>query len=626
MSGCGQRAPEFVDGRHARGSLRRERRYGRRVAKRIEDYALLGDTESAALVSSDGSIDWCCFPRFDSGSCFAALIGNDENGHWSLRPVDPFTVSRRYRPDTLVLETTFSTATGSVTVVDTLVPRPNEHRLVRLVEGGAGHVEMCTELVIRFDYGSAVPWVRSDSDGLHATAGPDALVLRSSVKLKGEGLKSVASFTVSAGESVAFDLAWHRSILEPPRPVDVAATVEESATWWRTWTAGLHYDGIERDAVLHSLRVLKALTYSPTGAIVAAPTTSLPETLGGERNWDYRYCWLRDSTLTLLVLLEAGCFTEAEAWRRWLMRAVAGDPAQLQILYGVDGERRHPEVELEWLGGFAGSRPVRIGNAASSQRQLDVVGEVFDTLHQARENGLDGDGAAWDLQRALLTWLESRWHLPDAGIWEIRGPAANFTFSKVMAWVAFDRAVQAVERHGLPGDVGRWRRVRDEIHASVCASAVDDRGRFVQSYERKVLDAACLIIPIVGFLPPNDERVVATIDAICAELSDGALVRRYDAPDGLAGREGAFILCSFWLVECLAMLGRHDEAHDRLAQLLALRNDVGLLAEEIDPVTHAHLGNFPQAFSHLGLVSAVMELSVASHGPSERRSGVSASG
>ncbi len=594
------------------------------MERRIEDYALLGDCRSAALVSLQGSVDWLCMPRFDSPACFASLLGTADNGSWSLAPAGLQRSERRYRPGTMVLETTHHSGEGSVSVADALVVEDGRHRLVRLVEGREGTVPMRMELRVRFDYGSVVPWARRVGDSLHLIGGPDALVLRTPVELRGEDLATVAEFEVDAGSRVGFDLAWHRSHEEPPRLTDPVDAIETTARWWTEWSDRIGYRGAYREDVRDSLVVLKALTHAPTGAIVAAPTTSLPEWIGGARNWDYRYCWLRDATFTLLALMEGGCTAEATAWRDWLLRAVAGDPSQLQIMYGIGGERRLPELELGWLEGFAGSRPVRVGNAAVDQVQIDVFGEVMDALDEARENGIEPDEVAWDIQREMLRWLEQHWHEPDEGIWEVRSGPAHFTHSKVMAWVAFDRAVRAVERHGLDGDPARWRAIADEIHAQVCAEAVDDRGVFTQAYGSAALDAAALTIPLVGFLPADDPRVIATVEAVQDELTDGGLVRRYrvddaDCDDGVGGEEGTFLLCSFWLVDCLALMGRHDQATELFERLLALRNDVGLLAEQYEPGAGRQLGNFPQAFSHIALASSAITLCPSHIGPSEER-------
>jgi GH15 family glucan-1,4-alpha-glucosidase len=590
--------------------------------RRIEDYALLSDSRSAALVSRSGSIDWLCFPRFDAGACFASLLGDETNGRWSIAPLGLVRTTRRYLPGSLVLETQHTTDTGVVAVLDALVPVGEDHRLVRRVEGRSGSVAMRSELEVRFDYGSIVPWVTRVEGGIRAIAGPEALVLRTPIELRGEGYRTIGDFTVRKGDRLGFDLAWHPSHQPPPPPADVDALLDATRSWWTDWSSGLRYDGSYRDEVHQSLTVLKGLSHAATGSFVAAATTSLPEWIGGGRNWDYRYCWLRDATFTLLALVKAGCVDDARRWRDWLVRAVAGDPSQLQIMYGVAGERRLPELELPWLTGFEGSSPVRVGNGAADQVQLDVFGEVMDAMHQARSSGMVPDPDAWAVQEAMMDWLEGAWAQPDEGIWEVRGGRAQYTHSKVMAWVAFDRAVKAVEQHGLTGDVARWRLLRDEVHAEVCANAVDDRGLFTQAYGRQALDASTLVIPLVGFLPADDPRVVATVDAIQRELTVDGLVRRYDAgdaDDGVGGEEGAFLLCSFWLVDCLALLGRRGEATALYERLLDLRNDVGLLAEEYDPVAGQQLGNFPQAFSHIAIAASAMTLCENHVGPSEER-------
>jgi GH15 family glucan-1,4-alpha-glucosidase len=587
------------------------------VPERIEDYALLGDLQTAALVGRTGSVDWLCFPRFDSGSCFGALLGSREDGRWLLAPASggPAT-TRRYRPDTLVLESEWQTDTGRVRVIDFMPPRGVAPDIVRIVEGLEGRVEMRTELLIRFDYGDVVPWVRRLNDDTHlAIAGPDALCVRTPVELHGEHLAHSARFTVSAGERVPFVATWFPSAQRPPRRVDPEQALVETETFWRSWLADCHYEGDWPEAVRTSLLVLKALTYAPTGGIVAAPTTSLPELIGGGRNWDYRYCWLRDATFTLAALMNAGHEEEARRWRDWLLRAAAGDVSKLQILYGVAGERRIDEYEVPWLDGYAGSRPVRIGNAAHEQFQLDVYGELVDALHMAREHGLDEDDHAWSLQRAVLEFLEGAWQHPDDGIWEVRGGSRHFTHSKVLAWVAFDRAVDLVERFGMDGPVDRWRAAREAVHEEVCREAFDaDLNSFVQSYGSQELDASTLLIPLVGFLPPDDPRVIGTIDAIQRNLVRDGFVLRYatrerNDVDGLSGGEGAFLPCSFWLVDALNLTGRRDEARKLFERLLAIRNDLGLLAEEYDPHTRRQLGNFPQAFTHVGLVNAAYNLS-----------------
>jgi GH15 family glucan-1,4-alpha-glucosidase len=594
------------------------------MAARIEDYAIVGDTETAALVAKDGSIDWLCLPRFDSAACFAALLGEPRHGRWRLAPRDPVTrVTRRYRDGTLVLETVHETASGAVRLVDCMPPEEALPNLVRVVEGVRGEVAMRMELVIRFDYGQTVPWVRRAEGALRAVGGPDALELRTPVATRGEGFTTVADFVVREGERVPFALSWHPSHAPPPAPVDVEAEILRAELWWRRWSSRCGYRGPWREAVTSSLVALKALTYAPTGGIVAAATTSLPEHLGGVRYWDYRYCWLRDATFTLYALLLSGHQHEAGAWRDWLLRAIAGDPAQLQIMYGVAGERRLPELELPWLPGYEGSAPVRIGNAAADQLQLDVFGEVLDALHQARRSGLSGDGSAWAVQRALLDWLEGGWRLEDEGLWEVRGPRQHFTHSKLMSWVAFDRAVKAVECFGLEGPVDRWKALRAEVHAEVCEKGFDPGiGAFTQAYGSRALDASLLLVPIVGFLPPRDPRVAGTVAAIERELLHDGFVLRYrthETEDGLPPGEGAFLACSFWLADNYALLGREAEARALFERLLALRNDVGLLAEEYDPVAGRQLGNFPQAFSHVGVVNTAFNLTHEHPHPAQHR-------
>lgn len=593
------------------------------MASRIEEYALLGDTESAALVSRTGSIDWLTFPRFDSPACFAALLGDDANGFWRIAPVGGARETRRhYRTGTLVLETEFTTADGTVALIDTMPPRDGRPDVVRVVEGRRGRVDMEMELRIRFDYGRVVPFVRRVDGLLSAVSGPDGLVLATPVALEGHDLTTTARFTVGEGDRVPFVLEWFPSHERPAAPVDAEEAIAVADRWWRTWMDRCTYDGHWADEVRASLVVLKAMTYAPTGGVVAAPTTSLPEAIGGGRNWDYRYCWLRDATFTLMAMLSAGFTAEAHAWRDWLLRAVGGEPSKLQIMYGPAGEARLDEVELPWLGGYEGSRPVRIGNAAHGQFQLDVWGEVLDALHQSRVDGLAEDVHAWHLQIALLDFLEGNWQEPDEGLWEVRGDRRHFTHSKVMAWVAFDRAVRAVEQFGQDGPIDRWRAARDAIHAEVCARAVDDRGVFVQSYGSSELDASTLMIPMVGFLPADDPRVVATAEAIAGELCDDGFVRRYRPSKELEGvddREGAFLLCTFWLADNWALMGRVDDAKALFERLLELRNDVGLLSEEYDPAGRRFLGNFPQAYSHVALVTTATNLSRAAEGPARRR-------
>jgi GH15 family glucan-1,4-alpha-glucosidase len=588
------------------------------MTRRIEDYALLGDCETAALVGRDGSIDWLCWPRFDSPACFSALLGGPEHGRWLLAPAGgaPCT-ARRYRGDTLILETDFETPDGAVTVVDFMPLRGTQSDLVRIVVGRRGRVTMRTELAIRWDYGITVPWVTHVDDdsphgSLRAIAGPDMLLLRTEVPLRGEALTTVGEFAVAAGEQVSFVLTYAPSHLAPPQPVTPSSALADTEAFWTEWAGRCTYHGEWRDAVMRSLLTLKALTYRPTGGIVAAATTSLPEHLGGPRNWDYRFCWLRDATLTLLALMDAGYFEEAGAWRDWLLRAVAGSPAQLQIMYGIAGERQLHERELPWLPGFEDSRPVRVGNAAYAQLQLDVYGEVVDALYQGRRGGLPPSVEAWRLVCALIDHMETIWEQPDEGIWEVRGGRQHFTHSKVMAWVAVDRVLRDAEQYGLEGPVERWRALRDRIHADVCARGFDATlGAFVQAYGSDQLDASVLLIPLVGFLPPTDPRVLGTVAAIEQRLVVDGLVLRYDShdtDDGLPAGEGAFLACSFWLADNYALLGRHDDARALFARLLALRNDVGLLAEQYDPRAGRQLGNFPQAFSHVGLVDTALNL------------------
>jgi GH15 family glucan-1,4-alpha-glucosidase len=586
------------------------------MASPIEDYALIGDTHTAGLVSREGSIDWLCLPRFDSPACFAALLGDRSNGRWLLAPAGPVReVRRRYQGDTLVLETEHHTDDGVVRVVDFMPPRQWDPDVARVVEGVRGRVPMRMELTIRFDYGSIVPWVRNVDGALHAVAGPDSVWLRTPVPVRGENWTSVADFTVAEGERVPFMLTWNASHRPAPRRIDPIRALGDTEAWWGEWASHVDYHGGWQDAVIRSLLTLKALTYAPTGGIVAAPTTSLPEQLGGVRNWDYRYCWLRDATFTLSALMLAGLADEARAWREWLLRAVAGQPRQMQILYGVAGERRVTEQELDWLAGYEGSRPVRIGNAAVNQFQLDVYGEVMDTLYLGRHIGLEGDEVAWDLQHALLEFLESKWREPDEGIWEIRGPRRHFTHSKVLAWVALDRAIKAVELLHHDGPVDHWRAVRRELHDEVCREGYDsERDAFVQYYGADHLDASLLQIPLVGFLPAGDPRVKGTVAAIQRELTVDGLVHRYppegsQSVDGLPPGEGTFLACTFWLADNLVLMGRHDEALAIFERLLTLRNDVGLLAEEFDPFTGRQLGNFPQAFSHVALVNTANYLS-----------------
>ncbi len=582
--------------------------------QKIEDYAVIGDTQSVALVGRSGSIDWLCLPRFDSGACFAALLGGPEHGRFSISPVGEARTTRRYRGDSLILETYFATSSGQARVVDAMPIRGNYPDVVRVIEGISGEVRMSVDLAIRFDYGHVVPWVRRLDGRLLAIAGPDALVLATPVEMHGEKLHTVAELSVRAGQRIPFVLTWHPSHEPPPENAEPFGSLEETERWWVAWAGRHALRGPYRDLMMRSLVTLKALTYAPTGAIIAAGTTSLPEAVGGERNWDYRCAWLRDATFTLYALMSAGYTAEARAWRDWLLRAVAGDPAKLQPLYGPGGERRLSEQTLDWLPGYAGSRPVRIGNDAAHQFQLDVYGEVLDTLHQARRMGLGNDENAWAVQRAIASWLETRWDEPDYGLWEIRGEPRQFVHSKVLAWTAFDRLVKAVEQHGLSGPVDRWRRIRAEIQDEVCRRGFDaELGSFTQSYGSKDLDASLLRIPSVGFLPPDDPRVRGTVEAIERHLVRDGFVARYATTealnaDGLHGREGAFIACSFWLVDALVLVGRVADARERFEHTIAIANDVGLLSEEYD-VDHRRLvGNFPQAFSHVAVVNSALAL------------------
>jgi GH15 family glucan-1,4-alpha-glucosidase len=581
---------------------------------RIEDYAMVGDLQTVALVGSDGSVDWLCFPRFDSPACFAALLGNDSNGRWRLAPTSGGRCTRqRYRGHTLVLETEWETPTGAVRVIDCMPPRGVAPDLVRVVEGVRGKVSLTSQLRIRFDYGHVAPWVTIEGREVHAIAGPEALWLRASAPHEEVGGEILSRFTLSEGERVSFVLTWSHSYGERPVAIDGLQAVDDTERYWLDWAGGIGYDGPFQDAVYRSLLTLKGLTYEPSGGIVAAATTSLPETLGGSRNWDYRYCWLRDSTFTLVALVGAGLHEEARAWQQWVLRAVAGDPADLQIMYGIDGTRRLPEYELPWLPGYEGASPVRIGNDAAGQVQGDVPGEVLAAAHVGRTAGIVPMERSWQLQRWLAGRLQEAWKKPDNGIWESRGERQHFVYSKVMCWVAFDFLVKGVERFGLDGPVERWRAVRDEIHSDVLEKGYDAaRGTFTQAYGSRALDACALLIPRVGFLPYDDERVISTVETIRNELTEDGLVLRYrtdQSDDGLAGREGSFLICSFWMVYALLGIGRHREAEDLFDRLLALRNDVGLLSEEYDTRAQRLVGNFPQAFTHLALVNCALRLS-----------------
>jgi len=586
------------------------------VASRIEDYALLSDTQSAALVGIDGSIDWLTFPRFDSAACFASLLGHEEHGRWRLAPVEPVrSVTRRYRPGSLVLETRFTTDSGTVEVIDCMPIRADERLdLVRLVRGVEGSVRVHLDLTVRMDYGSIIPWVQRSGDHvLRMIAGPDSLTFSTPVEFRSDDWTTTADFTVRRGDEIPFDLAWGPSHHEPPKPTSVATAISSTTAWWQRWSRQAADFGPFDEPIRSSLTVLKGLTYKPTGGIVAAATTSLPESIGGHRNWDYRYCWLRDATFTLTSLLDAGYTAEAAAWRDWLLRAVAGRPDQVQIMYGCAGERRLTEEELTWLPGYEQSPPVRIGNGAHDQFQLDVFGEVLDTFHAAHPQLRDDRPEIWEMGRALVEVVCKRWGEPDDGIWEVRGGRRHFTHSKVMAWVALDRAVRLAEVQGAGIDVvNRWKATREEVRREILSRGVDDRGVFVQSFGDRALDASLLLVPLVGFLPADDPRVVATVDAIQRELTHDGFVYRYDVArtdDGVGGHEGTFLMCTFWLADVLLLQGRVAEARAIFDRLVALRNDVGLLAEMYDPAAGRMLGNFPQAFSHTALVSTGIALS-----------------
>jgi GH15 family glucan-1,4-alpha-glucosidase len=585
------------------------------MSARIEEYAIIGDGRTAALVRRSGSIDWLCWPRFDSPASFAALLGRSDHGHWLIAPDQHSTIKRQYRANTLILETTFETSTGTAMVIDFMTPGDSASHVVRLIRGLSGSVQFRSELLVRFDYGSIVPLVNQAPDvmsELHSIAGPDRLTLRTSLAVNWKGPVASAEFIVTAGEEVHFTLTHSDSHLPAPRAINAFAELTHTERYWNKWSGNCKYQGPWRDAVVRSLITLKSLIYSPTGGIVAAATTSLPERIGGTRNWDYRYCWLRDATFTLLALLDAGYVAEAKRWRDWLARAVAGTPAKAQIMYGLGGERRLTEWEVDWLPGYEESRPVRIGNGAANQRQLDVYGEVADALHHARVAGLAAAGTAWAVQSGLTDHVAEIWNEPDRGIWEVRGPPQHFTHSKVMAWVALDRSLKAAEQDGRPAPLEHWREVRDRIHEDVCANGFSvDRGSFVQAYGSRQLDASLLLIPLVGFLPAKDPRVRGTVEAIGRELLIDGLVHRYhtaETDDGLPPGEGAFLACSFWYVDNLDLLGRKDEAREMFEHLLSLRNDVGLLAEEYDSRAKRQLGNFPQAFSHVALISSAYNL------------------
>jgi GH15 family glucan-1,4-alpha-glucosidase len=601
------------------------------VALLVEDYGLLGDTQSAALVGSDGSIDWLCFPRFDGGAVFAALLGTEEHGRWLLTPSGPVvTRRRRYQGDTLILETEMDTADGSVRLIDFMPPRGEAPDVVRIVEGVTGRVPMRMELRLRFDYGRVVPWVRKEDGAVVAVAGPDSCWLRTPVETRGEDLTTVADFLVEAGDRVPFVLTWRESHLPAPHPIHADHALRDTREYWENWLSQCTYDGKWRDAVIRSLITLKALTFAPTGGIVAAPTTSLPEKLGGVRNWDYRFCWLRDATITLQALMYAGFEREARDWRRWLLRAIAGDPSEVQIMYGVAGERRLPEYRADWLPGYDGN-PVRIGNQAVDQFQLDVYGEVMDALYQARTTGFSGGASTWSLQKSLMKIVAQRWREPDEGIWEVRGGPRQFTHSKLMAWVAADRAVRSVEKFGLDGPLEEWRRLRDEISEDIIDHGYDRRRQtFTQYYGSAELDAAVLMMPLVGFLSADDDKVIGTVAAIEKELLVDGFVQRYtqtaeNTADGLPPGEGAFLACTFWLADNYSLMGRTDEATEIFERLLRLRNDLGLLAEEYDQSARRLVGNFPQAFSHVPLINTARNLSQGG-GPSHQREQTTAAG
>jgi GH15 family glucan-1,4-alpha-glucosidase len=592
---------------------------------KIEDYAIIGDTCTIALVGINGSIDWLCVPRFDSPACFAALLGSEQNGRWLIAPKGEVKrTQRRYRGDTLILETEFETSDGVVALIDFMPihERVKQVDMVRIVEGRAGRVPMRMEAIFRFDYGQVMPWVTSRDDGLRAIAGPDAVKLRTSIPMRGEDFTTCAEFTVARGQQVPFTLTYFPSHEDEPsgrRPIHM---LNETEAWWREWSGRSKVEEPYREAIMRSLITLKALTYGATGGIVAAATTSLPEKLGGERNWDYRICWLRDSTFTLYAFSIAGYHEEAKAWRQWLLRAIAGEPAKMQIMYGLRGERRLTEMEVPWLTGYANSAPVRIGNAAHEQFQLDVYGEVMDSFYAGRKEGLEPEPEAAAVVGALMRFLENAWKEPDEGIWEVRGPRRHFTHSKMMAWVAADRAVKLVEKFGSPGPIEKWKQLREEIRADVLARGFNPkRNAFVQSYGSEDLDASLLMMPLIGFLPATDPRVIGTVAAIERELIKDGLVNRYrsrEEIDGLPPGEGTFLACTFWYADNLALMGRYDEAREVFERLLALRNDVGLLAEEYDTATKRQLGNFPQAFSHVSLINTAHNLTL-SKGPAKHR-------
>jgi GH15 family glucan-1,4-alpha-glucosidase len=584
---------------------------------RIEDYGFLSDTQTGALVSRDGCVDWLCFPRFDSGACFSSLLGNRDNGHWRFFPREKVEkLRRRYRGETLILETEIETASGAVRLIDFMPPRGRNPDIIRIVEGLRGEVALEMELIIRFDYGHVVPWVRQCHGGLEAIAGPDGLILRTAIETRGKDLTTVAEFTVKKGERIPFVLTWFASHEDPPKPVTADHALRDTEQFWTRWSARCRRKTSWEEALVRSLVVLKGLTYAPTGGLVAAATTSLPEEIGGVRNWDYRYCWLRDATFTLVAFMNAGYKEEASQWREWLLRAIAGKPSQMQIMYGVHGERRLEEFEVPWLAGYENSKPVRIGNAASKQFQIDVFGEVLAAMYRAQIAGIENEEADWALQEGLMKFLESNWQKPDHGIWEVRGEPKHFTHSKIMAWLAFDRAIKLAQacNCSVSENLDRWRKIRDQIHQEVCERGYkNSMNAFTQYYGSDALDASLLIMPLIGFLPATDSRVVSTVEAIQRELMQDGFVLRYrpqeENVDGLPGGEGVFIPCSFWLVDCLYLIGRKKEARELFERLLEVRNDLGLLSEEYSPASKRQLGNFPQAFSHVALVNAALLLS-----------------
>jgi len=583
------------------------------MPSKIEDYALIGDCETAALINRQGSIDWLCWPDFSSCACFASLLGNDEHGYWKIHPVaDGFEATRQYRGRTLILETTFQTEDGAVRLIDFMPIREKNSDVVRIVEGLRGSVDLCMELALRFDYGRTVPWVTAIEDGMRAVAGPGLAVLHSSVPVHGEHLETVAPFTVREGERAWFTLTYGDSWLPDPESIDAEQALEDTVEFWTQWTSSLQYEGEYRDAVLRSLITLKAMTFRPTGGLVAAMTTSLPEAIGGPRNWDYRYCWLRDTTFTLLAMTTAGFYEEAAAWQQWLLRAIAGSPDQLQIMYGIKGERQLVEWEADWLPGYENSRPVRIGNAAAGQIQLDIYGEMLDTFFHALHGMGRNTSEDFRSMVLLLEHLEQIWESPDEGIWETRGGPQQFTYSKIMAWVAFDRAILIADKLQCEAPIERWQKLRDTIHEQICTQAFNpQKNAFMQAYGSDQLDASLLLMPLVGFLPPTDSRVRSTIEAIERELMPDGFVLRYNTSkvnDGLPPGEGVFLACSFWMVDCLKAIGRQHDARKLFERLLALRNDVGLLSEEYDVDRKRLVGNFPQAFSHIALMNAAFDL------------------